>query len=410
MFSTFLQFEADYLSRWVTDLHLRRNMQRNLQAEAGRESSSGWGEKSPERFWALYWYRCWQAQVDDLAEGHLAAYLQESCYWAAQRTAKKFTNLQFGISDYCQLAIAEVRTVLKGFDPNRGADLKTFASVAFPRVLKDILRQRQEANLCTDLALLRRVSKKRLVEALKQAGLAETAIAQYRLAWVCFNAITAQPQSEPPPLASGDRDVWIAVSTLYNAERRTQLDPSTPACSPDTIERWLNQCAIWVRAYLYPPVESLNASKPGLESDHEMQDTLADPAQDSLLTALVMQEEQQERLQQRSDLRSQIVAAIANLDAQSQELLRLYYQQGLTQQQIMQQMQMSQATVSRRLTKAREAVLMALVQWSQAVLNNPATPDLIRDTSAALEEWLGVHYGVPNPDAGSAAAGKETKL
>ncbi|MBF2026223.1 MAG: sigma-70 family RNA polymerase sigma factor [Oscillatoriales cyanobacterium C42_A2020_001] len=370
IFSTFLQFEAEHLSRWVTDRQLRRNMKKCLEDFSRCGSTPVSRNYSSERFWALYWFYCWQTQKESLAEGHLSAYLQEPCYWAAQSTARKFTNVQFGISDYCQLAIAEVRTILKGYNPERGADLKTFASVAFPRVLKDILRQRQEANLCTNLALLRRVSKKRLVEALRQAGLSTTAIAQYRLARVCFNALSGQPQTDSQQLPTGDRDLWVAISTLYNTERRNQLEPSTPDCSPETIERWLNQCATWVRAYLYPPVESLNAAKPGLESNNEMQDTLADPTQGSLLTELVMQEEQQERQKQQFQLRDQIVSVIKKLDTQSQELLRLYYQQGLTQQQIMQQLQMSQATVSRRLTKAREAVLMALVQWSQEALNN----------------------------------------
>ena len=409
LFSTFLQFETDHFSRWVTDLRLRRSMQRRVEDYSKNESASISASLSLEQFWALYWYQCWQTQANDLAEGHLAAYLQGPCYWAAQRIVRQFTNVQFGVSDYCQMAIAEIRTILKGFKPDRGASLKTFANIAFPRLLKDQLRQRQEANLCSSLGLLRRVSKKRLLEAFTQVGLSPAAIAQYQLAWMCFNALYVQIQTGTNQLPAVDRALWNALAHLYNAERRNQLAAAGADCNPETIERWLNQCSIWVRAYLYPAIESLNLPKAGLESGGERQDDLSDPLQKSLLTEWVIQEDEQARQEQRSQICSAIVGALEQLNAQSQELLRLYYQQGQTQQQIMQQLQMSQATVSRRLTKAREALLLALVEWSQQKLNNSPTPNLIKEMSAALEEWLGVHYGGPNPSFGRQAADQETE-
>ncbi|PZV07711.1 MAG: RNA polymerase subunit sigma-70 [Leptolyngbya sp.] len=400
LFSTFLQFETDYFSHWVIDLRLRRSMRRRLEDYDKRESAFISASLSLEQFWALYWYQCWQTQANTLAEGHLSAYLQEPCYWAAQRIARQFTNVQFGVSDYCQMAIAEIRTVLKGFKPDRGASLKTFANIAFPRLLKDQLRQRQEANLCSSLGLLRRVSKKRLLEALRQASLSPEAIAQYQLAWMCFNALYVQTQTGTNQLPGVDRNLWIAIAHLYNTEQHQQLVSTKTDTNPETIERWLNQCATWVRAYLYPPVESLNVPKAGLDSGGEIQDNLTDSLQESLLTELITQEERQERQEQYFQIHSAIASALKQLDSQSQELLRLYYQQGLTQQQIMQQIQMSQATVSRRLTKAREALLMALIAWSQQTVNSLPTPNQIKDMSAALEEWLRVHYGVPNPDFG----------
>lgn len=185
------------------------------------------------------------------------------------------------------------------------------------------------------------------------------------------------------------------------------MEGSAPEGSSEAIERWLNQCAGWVRAYLYPPVESLNLPKAGVESGRERQDDLADPLQESLLAELIAQEDDQARQTQQADVRCAIVAALDALEPQSQEMLRLYYQQGQTQTQIMQHLQMSQATVSRRLTKAREALLLALVQWSQAQVNRTPTPSLIKELSAALEEWLEVYYGVPDPPSGSQPAGKE---
>lgn len=407
LFSTFVQLEADRFHHWAIDVRLQRSMQRCLQAEANS------GTSIAEAGWALYWHQRWTKEdgktPTSLPLGHLSAYLQEPCYWTAHQMIGKFTSIQYGLSDYFQIAIAELPTVLKRFQSDRGANLRTFASIAFPSLLKDHLRQRQEMHLCTPMGLLRRVSKKRFLEALRQAGLAPAVIAQYRLAWVCFNALYGQPQTGTQQLPPLDRALWSAIADLYNRECCSQLDPAASDCTPEMMERWLNQCATWVRSYLYPAIESLNVPKPGLESGNEIQDSLSDPLQESLLSELVAQEERQERQQQQLQLRDAIVAALGSLDAQSQKILRLYYQQGLTQQQMMQSLNMSQSTVSRRLTKAREAVLLALVQWSQQTLNSPPDPNLIKDMSAALEEWLGVYYGSLNPVSGSEKTGKEVE-
>lgn len=411
LFSTFAQFDGDRVSRWVEDVRLRRHMQRCLeQTDSGKTGSAS------EAGWGRYWHQRWlqeakptnqQPQGYSLSLGHLSAYLQEPCYWAAAQTVRKFTSIQYSLADYFQIAIADVRTVLMGFNPDRGANLKTFASIAFPRLLRDNLRQRQEINLCTNLGLLRRISKKRLLEALMQAGLSASETAQYQLAWVCFNALYVPSQSGSGQLLTVDQTLWAAIADLYNTERRLRLETEAPEGQPETIERWLNQCAGWVRAYLYPAVESLNVPKAGSEAGRERQDDVAAPLQESLLAELIAQEDDRERQDQRSNLRSEIVVALDSLAPQSQEMLRLYYQQGQTQKQIMQHLQMSQATVSRRLTKAREALLLALVQWSQVQMNSAPSPSLIKEMSAALEEWLEVYYGVPDPPSGSQPAGKE---
>lgn len=408
LFSAFVQFEGDRFHGWLVDVGLRRSMQRLLSAlpQSTREATS-----TDETFWALYWHQHWMQEQEghtpSIALGHLSAYLQEPCYWAADRTLRKLRDSQYQLSDCFQMAIADVRTVLKRFKPDRGANLKTFANIAFPGLLTERLRQQHEADLCTNLGLLRRVSKRRFVEALRQAGLSASAIAHYQLAWVCFNALYVPQQTGTKPLPQVNNHLWQATTTLYNTERRNQLDSAIPDCNPELMERWLNQCAGWVRTYLYPPLESLNVPKSGLESKEEWQDDLTDPLHESLLTQLINQEIEQERQVQQSQVREAIETALNSLDNPSQTLLRLYYQQGLTQQQIMEQLQMSQSTVSRRLTKARESLLMAFVKWSQEALHTSPTPDLIQDMSAALEEWLGVHYGVLNPDSSSETADKE---
>ena len=380
LFSTFVQFNAEYFSAWAIDGRLRRNMQTCLQRFP----------EAPEleSFWAHYWYKIWQTPPSTLALLHLTAYLQEPCYWAAQQIGKKFTTIQYSLPDYFQIAIAEVHTALQRFNPDRGASLKTYAGMVFASALRDTLRQRQAVDLCTNWTLLRKISKKRLNEALQAAGLSDAAIASYRLAWTCFKALYV-PTSPTEPLPSPDQHLWEAVAQLYNAQLHS-TERQNQAISAETLEKRLTQCAGWVRAYLYPAIASLNApqlnQKSGQESG-EVQDQLT-ASSESLLTEMIAQEEIQTRQTQQAQVQTVLFAALKQLDAPSQELIRLYYSQGLTQQQIVQHLQLSQATVSRRLNKVREALLTAVVQWSQPHLNIVPTPTLIKEMSAALEAWL----------------------
>lgn len=381
MFSTFVRFESDRFSSWVTDVKLRRNIQQYLERSPDGSAS--------ESFWSLYWHKCWQAEAEALARLHLLAYLQEPCYWAAEQTVKKFTTTQYGTADYFQMALAEADSVLKGFNADRGARLKTYASMAFLSLLRDILRQRYEVDLCTHGSLLRKVSKKRLIEALQHTGLSAVTIGQYRLAWTCFKTLYV-PTSPDGTLPKLNPDLWQAVAQRYNTEQQ-QLMPAGVGCDAETMERWLIHCAVLIRHYLYPPIDSLNLPKPGQEIG-EIQDSLSDPKSESPLAIILAQEEFHQRQSQHAQIYTILFTALTQLDRQSQTLMRLYYQEGLTQQQMMQQLQISQATISRRLTKSRELLLTALLQWSQPELNSPVTPTLIRDISTVLEEWLVAYY------------------
>ena len=222
LFSTFLQFEDHRFNQWASDIRLRRNMQKSIDASLNQPSIAS--PKGVEQFWTVYWHRCWTDQSSHFAAGHLSAYLQEPIYWAAQSVGRQFSNIQFGVSDYCQIAMTEMSSVLKGFNPDRGASLKTFASIVVPRLLKDQLRQRQEINFCSNLGLLRRISKKKLREALEQVGLSKATIAHYQLAWTCFNTLYVSDAPGNNPLPIADRKLWTTIAdgcgsfevTIYN--------------------------------------------------------------------------------------------------------------------------------------------------------------------------------------------------
>jgi RNA polymerase sigma factor (sigma-70 family) len=383
LFSTFIQLADDLFDRWVTDSLLQRSIERTLKQTAELDTA-----ESSEHFWVLYWYRLWKTNPEYLATGHLSAYLQEVCYWVAQRVAIQLTSMQYKLSDCFQIAIASLPVVLKGYNPNQGASLKTYATVVFSNKLRDTLRQQGEANSRTDWGLLRKISQKQLVESLQAAGFSEVAIANHRLAWTCFKTFCA-PSETPATrqLSAPDRAMWATITQLYNSQRLKQVPPIEAQATPDVLERWLKNCAKQVRAYLHPAITSLNLNKSESGSGEILDDLPAD-AEASGLADLIIREELQQRQTQQTQINAVLKAALEKLEPQVRTLLHLYYAQKLTQQQIAAQLEIKQYTVSRRLSSAKEKLLLALAKWSQETLHISLTSPAVRDMSLLLEEWL----------------------
>ena len=387
-FSTFLQLEEDRAGGWLTDARLRRSMHRSL--EQIPEAST------TENFWSVYWHKQWQQQPGFPAGDHLSAYLQEACYWSAQKASLRLESSQTRLADCFQVEIAAVPKILKAFDSDQLPSLKTYAGTAFSNAIRDDLRQRREVDRCNNWGLLLKLSRKQLTEALQAAGFDPTQVNTHLLAWACFTDSYC-PKKDPGirKLAAPDQTTWNAIAQLYN-QRRAALTPPAPEATATTVERWLETCASRARAYLYPAVTSLNMPKVGQESG-ELQDDLADDAQDSLLTSLIAQEEKDTRQTQQQQLNEVLKTAIAQLDPALQQLLQLYYQQNLTQQQIAKQLNLQQYAISRKLTKARETLLLTLTNWCQTTLHISPTSDVVKYISTTLEEWLQAHFQASSP-------------
>ncbi len=376
IFSSFLQFDADRFRSWATDAKLRRSML-NCAKQIPQETS--------DNFWALYWYKVWNSQSERIAKEHLLAYLQESCYWASAKAANTFASIQYNLSDCFQVAIAKFDKVLQGFNINSGFRLKSYASATFGSIIRDTLRQRHEVDICSVWGLLRKTSQKRLIESLQAQGLPEDTIAAYVLVWNCFKTIYVPTQaSSTRQLPRPDEETWQSISQVYANQTNGVID------SP-TVEAWLLNCASSIRKFLYPSVTSINAPVGG-EDSFEWVDTLAANEQDSLLNEIIAAEEEQKKLSQQSEINTILVSAITQLDAQIQQILHLYYAEGLTQQEIAKQLEVKQYTVSRRLSKTKETLLRCFAAWSQEKLHISLTSDILKNTSTVMEEWLQSYY------------------
>jgi RNA polymerase sigma factor (sigma-70 family) len=217
-------------------------------------------------------------------------------------------------------------------------------------------------------------------------------IARYLLAWTCFEAGYVLSNSGGiRKIQRPSRATWEAIANLYNTQRQTQLNPPGDECTPETLEKWLLYCANQARSHLYPKVTSLNTPKLGQDAG-ELLDDLPDTTSESLLANAIAQEETETRQTQQTQLNTVLTSALEQLDAEAKTLMQLYYCQGLTQQQIAQQLEMKQYTVSRRLTKARESLLLALTRWSKETLHISTTSNVVKHISTVLEEWLQDYY------------------
>lgn len=376
IFSTFVQFEGDRFHNWATDARLRRNMLLCTKNNPQEQN---------ENFWVLYWYNYMpKPEAKMFAKQHLNAYLQEVCYWASQKTSAGFSSTQYKLSDCFQIAIAKVDKILQGFNPNQGFTLKNYARTSFACSIREILRQRHEVDICTPWGLLRKISQKRLVESLEAVGLTKDTINSYIIAWNCFKTLyLPSPDTSTRTLVRPDAKVWEALAKAYNAQ-------SNQKTSPQILETWLLDSAKHARIYLYPTTNSLNNSSCGDDSC-EWLDNL--PGSESVLTQIITTQEEETRFSQQTEINTLLVSVIALLETQSQQMLELWYRQGLTQQQIAKQLDIPQYTVSRRFTKIRETLVKAVASWSKEKMHICLTPDILKEMTALIEEWLQSNLG-----------------
>ena len=383
IFSTFIQFDYDRFGSWATDNRLRRSMRQCLEKVSA----------DSENFWVLYWHQIWLEQPKSLAKEHLAAYLQEICFWSSTKTISGFSSTQYTVPDCFQVAIAGIDKVLKGFDRERGFNLKSYASITFSNLIRELLRQKKEVDICSDWSLLRKLSQKRMTEALLGAGLDAEVVETYIWAWNCFKTIYVPERANSTrKLPKPEPETWTAIANLFNKERNTQLSEAAEVATPEHIEKWMLICVKAARSYLFPNVTSINQPKPGYESG-EIVDSIVGEVDDSLLSDMIADEEAQQRSQQQTEIDRFLTTTIKNLKPEEQKLLELYYSLELKQAEIAKELNTQQYTISRKLSRARKALLKALAKWTESTMHISLTSDILDNISSLLEEWLAGYYG-----------------
>ncbi|MEL6939205.1 MAG: sigma-70 family RNA polymerase sigma factor [Cyanobacteria bacterium J06598_1] len=355
-------------------------------------------EKIPEKegFWALYWFQQWQTKEHPLAGQHLSAYLQEPCYWAVENITRRFVSAHFSLADGFQGAIAQVDRILTRYNPTYGSSLKAYARTAFANFSRDYLRQQKAADICSDWALLRRLSQTQLKESLRTAGFiqveTDTAI------WKCFKAICI-PDAERianrnvRTLASPSDGLYAQIAERYN-QQFAHATETAAIIDAKAVAASLQRSIQAARGYLNPNVLSLNQPQYGPSSgsfsgkDKALLTTISLSEGETPMAQMMAAEAYAEQQEKMAAIGQVLQAAIASFEPHQQTLLQLYYQKQLTQKEIAQQLGIKQYQVSRQLSRVRQQLLLIVAKWSQDTLHISVESAVLATISEVLHEWL----------------------
>ena len=184
LFSSFMTFKNGVYSHWVTDNELKTKFSQ-LYNEKKTHSLQDWEQYFFEQYYNL------DNPEENYAYKHIQAYLEETCYSAAQKIKTQYDFLfpDLSIADYCQ-KIKELEIIKKSIlkedkTNNENASLIVLASYYFPKRLIDFLRTKNPTVGHSDLSLLYHTSETRIKKALIQNGFANV-ISNYISVWQSF--------------------------------------------------------------------------------------------------------------------------------------------------------------------------------------------------------------------------------
>ncbi len=379
-FSTFAQIANGDLDRWIEEPRLKKSMEKEqllLQWELGKSF--------PVNAWVSHWHHQWKSQETERPLYHLQAYLQEPCYWAAQKISSRFNTTNFGLADCFQTAFEKSNTVLERFKPELGTSLSTYAGRAFSNAIQDALGQYNEVQISSELSLLQRCGSKRLGQALIAAGLSPEMQSLHKAAWQSFKSFYFPQATTARNLTSLAPEDWAMMLAHYEVLRSEQnLDLASEA----QLHEWLVNCVLHLRRYTTPQAISLNAS---MEDSEEFLEQLGDTREESI-ALLLAQEQEADRLQQQQTITTVLVAGLSKLKPLNQQLLKLYYGEGLKQTEIAERLNSQQCTVSRQLRASRQALLKVLVTWILEELHISCETAVLNNMTVILEDWLKVQF------------------
>lgn len=390
IFSTFIQFEYNKFRSWLTDYKLKKSMV-NCLAKNNDEHDKKDSLRAKE-FWALFWYCQWKNATNSLARNHLLAYLQESCYWASQKTLVRFDNSQYQLSDLFNMAIADTDKILAKYKIEYGVSLSTYAEREFVIILNRILREKSKIEVCTDWALLRRISKKKLEYSLKNAGFSLATINNYYLLWICFKELYTPQQKKvlqqlPPP----DKKTLEAMIYAYRKEvikypELTEINN----LNAETLFKILKKMAIFIRqnSYFNHNFISLNI-KCNKSKTKELIDTI-----ENFSSSPIEEIINQENIDFSQKVNKILTEELEQLDSEIKLILELYYKGNVSQQEIAQKLSeklginIHRTNVYRRIKRGKNRLLEALIKWSKRELDTTIDTEKIKEMTVILEDWI----------------------
>ena len=384
-FITFINAHGSLSIRWKSEPKLVQNLQRLLASES---------EASEKYLSLLFLKAALKNKGEELASLHLSAYLEETCYWMAVKTANKVYTSDYTWQDYFQIARAlgaEPQRIFAKYD-SRFSSIKTYAQLKLETGILEVIHQGREKQKYSDAGLLRSLTKTYLKKALARRGFNPRQQDRYVVAWQAFKQVY-HPRKE----AGTQRLAWPSKKGLSAiAQRYHQLaDSPQTSVTGEEIKSLLDTCVEAVKYYAAPKQDSLD--DPDIHSLVEYRDshphTQADyqASQPSPEDELWETESRAEEREQFEAIFSHLSQAFDALSPESQKMLELAWGLRLTQADIGKVFQLEQYQVSRQLDREKQSLLKSLAEWSQANFGLHLTPEQIGAMSDSLEGWLEWH-------------------
>ncbi|MGB3205760.1 MAG: sigma-70 family RNA polymerase sigma factor [Crinalium sp.] len=401
-FSSFVeayQTEGRQQIQWRKDLNLRKNFateQKKIQQNIIVDE---------ENFWAEYWLQALKTDGKNrLARNHISAYLEEACYWAAKKSLDRYQLLSISKEEafwhYFQTAqektinSEKLLKIVNKFEPgNFNSSLKNYIEYRLKSAIIDAIYKEYRVGKYSDWGLLKRLTQRRLQDALKSVGCFEPEVSRYCLAWKnCFLEIYTPTQRDKSSrrLPQPTVEQFQIMAELYNQMRVSPLVSREIASSPEldatSFEKWMKVCIKAARSY-ETPKNPLDYSEPIDESN--LDSMLSSSNEEPFLhTTWVIELNEAKR-----QVQSLLLEEFNALESERQKILKLWYGFKLTQKEIASLLNIRQYTVSRYIDQDKRKMLrivVRVVQRSKDNSNEKIQPnsEQIERLMNPLEEWL----------------------
>ena len=379
---------------WLRDERLSRHLKHHEQNLANPQ----------ERFWVVYWHSQWKRAPQSLARGHLVAYLQTPCFWAAYSFSQTLNKTPYSVIDCFQICFAlETRNqelghkqilfekILHKFNPEIANNLSGYAQTIFKNALAHEIYKLTKVRTCTDWSLLNHkdIGEEVLKHALEREGLSDLECRQIRLMRKCFKLYFDG--------RSPNAFLWEQAAKAYN---RTRLNYGNwPAIAANDLEDNLQLCAKAIRSFYSLSTRSLDTP---IGNEASGSKTLGEVLEDPYQVA------QAERIAN-TDLWHQaetlLVRVFQALPQNKQTLLLLKYSSHpkLDNYAIADRLNFEGTRVRKgnKVTQALKSTKLklakALIPWVERNLHNPSDSplDVMEGVTKAVDMWL-EEYFIPD--------------
>ena len=373
-FSTFLLLIDSQRNSfiWKKDLRLRKNINQIIG-----------GKLIEAELIARNFLTIIKTENRSIIANHLTAYLQESCYWAAKEVyAQKQTivnqlTLEECFSSGNEITVTPIKILLK-YNLTSGSKITTYAQTRLKTIITEAIYRHRQWKLVSNWGLLKKMSKSKRKQALTQtAGLQNEQLQQYLLVWLCYcdHAVTIGKKKYNRLSAPNSSQLKLMTSQ-YNLLAKKNFS-ATALIDEAEFKNRLEFCGEKARLFTNPTQTNYEEEK----------DIKQLQASGNYLVNL-------EENQQQEYINQILINSFHQLDIKLQGIAYLYWGLVLTQQEIVNILQLTapnfiqkQYQFSRKIKSLKEKLFNSLYQ--QFSVSQKITVSIDNKTLLSIvQQWL----------------------